>query len=306
MSEHPPVFVVATARTGGTLLTTMLDAHPLLGMSYEIYQDLLIAQDGDPLSVTSALTLLDHARCDDQVKWLRGITDRNLRAFAARARRGGLAVEDVRAALAEHGRRGRTLDEVEDRLDLIDDLMLATMHVKDAQRWGGKIARVDLALVHRRHPDAVFLATLRDGRDVLASRQRVGRFDGTPETVATEWKRAVTRFRDLIASAGARGAEIRYERLVSSPAQVLSELTSLIGIAYHRQMLDFATLDLSLYAAPHGHLSGQQIKEGLTRSSVGRWRSELSDEEITRFEATAGDMLERSGYPLRRHTVDQA
>ena len=41
MTGEAPIFVRGLSRSGGTLMVTILDAHPDLAMSYELYPSLL-------------------------------------------------------------------------------------------------------------------------------------------------------------------------------------------------------------------------------------------------------------------------
>lgn len=291
-----PILIRAMGRTGGTLLNTIIDAHPDVAMSYEIYQDRLVPRAGGAFTADEAITAILDARDDDPVRWVRGITEPNLKTFAARARRGAIDPDELVRQLRGHAAGGGTLATEEGRLDLIERLMRRRAELEGATRWGGKFARVDAETLHHRHPNAVFLAMVRDGRDVLASQLTVGNFDATPASVAADWVRMVTSFRRFIERADVVGAEIPYEKLVADPAGQLRMICATAGLTFDRRMLTYEAQSPALFDAPHGHLSHQQLRKGLNASSIGRWRMELTEDQMAEFTRIAGPTLDQYGY----------
>lgn len=157
-----------------------------------------------------------------------------------------------------------------------------------------------LGAAFRAYPDARAVHMVRDGRDVTASllergwlsasrddeddaHQRFGvhaRFWVEPERreefaaasdarrCAWAWRRYVTAVR---AHRDDRVLEVRYEDLGASSAALAAHLD-----------LDHEPLAETLTAA-HAQ-------------SVGRWRRDLSDEQLAEFQAEAGDLLHELGY----------
>jgi hypothetical protein len=157
-----------------------------------------------------------------------------------------------------------------------------------------------LPAAFRAYPEARALHMLRDGRDVVCSLLERGwlsarrsdaddahqsfgvhpRFWVEPERrdefsrvsdarrAAWAWRRYVTAVR---AVADGRVLEIRYESLTRSGEPIAAHLG-----------LDPRLLTAAL-AAAH-------------RESVGRWRRELTDEQVADVEAEAGDLLRELGY----------
>lgn len=292
------VFLRAFGRTGGTLLATVLDAHPDMAMSYEIYQDRLVPDSGGTFTVSEAAALVAEARDDDPRRWIKQIGDANLRKFATRCRRGAIDPDLLLAELRGHGERGGGLDDLAGRLDFIEHLMRVRARREGARVWGGKFARVTAEELHRRHPDAVFVATVRDGRDVLASQLNVGNFRTTPVALAGEWAAASRGFRAFAARTDVRAMEVRYESLVADPEGVLRALCDLIDVDFDARMLHYEDQDVALLRTPTGHLSGEQIQRGLNADSIGRWRRDLTVDQVSAFTAVAGDALREAGYDV--------
>jgi hypothetical protein len=157
--------------------------------------------------------------------------------------------------------------------------------------------------LHQLWPEARFVHLLRDGRDVCLSilnwnhaDRTAGRYATWSEdpvaTTALWWKRKVR-----LGLQGGRALppgqyhEIRYEELLARPVAECTKLCAFIGVAYSDAM-------------PRFH-------EGRTRSEPGLdakqawlpitpglrdWRTQMPPEQVERFEAVAGDLLEELGY----------
>jgi len=153
-------------------------------------------------------------------------------------------------------------------------------------------------------PRAIAVHVVRDGRDVVCSLLERGwlsarrsdesddaklsygvhpRFWVEPERreefvhvsdarrAAWAWRRYVTAGR----AAPSRTVELRYEALVSDPGAATTPLAHSLGVGSH-ELAD-------AFAAAHAN-------------SVGRWRRDLTPEQLTDVELEAGDLLTELGY----------
>jgi hypothetical protein len=85
--------------------------------------------------------------------------------------------------------------------------------------------------------------------------------------------------------------ELRYESLVAQPADECQGLCRFLGVDPDLAMLDFHRSRLKTdpgLDAKHGWLP---VTPGLRD-----WRSQMSAENVAKFEAAAGDLLEELGY----------
>ena len=161
-----------------------------------------------------------------------------------------------------------------------------------------------LAGALRAFPSATAVHVVRDGRDVVCSllergwlsarrsteaddaRQSYGvhpRFWVEPERreefvqvsdarrAAWAWRRYVTAAR----SVGERTVELRYEQLVADPSDATRELAYTLGVT-------------------EGQIA--QAFGGAHANSVGRWRTDLTEEQLADVEAEAGPLLAELGY----------
>lgn len=293
----PPVFLHPVGRSGGTLFVTMLDAHPQIAMSYEIYEDRLIDANGSPMDAGEIVNQIENCRPadGDQDLWIKALADNNLQVFIWRARRAGLDVQQVLEQVRLFNDENKKLDTLDGRLELIEMLMINKMQLLGKKIWGGKAA-VDPRALHIRNPQAKFFIMIRDGRDILASRLNTGNFDTDPTAVATEWVTMINNFRSFASDEGVIATEISYENLVHQPQQVLTKVCEIIGVEYSSKMLSFHEQEMSLFRNPYGHLSYKQIAKGLNSNTIGRWKRDLTTKQVDEFCLVAGDLLDDLSY----------
>jgi hypothetical protein len=278
---NPYLFIVGCARSGTTLLGRMVDAHPQIGVAPSIHwiagylrrRDVRGAED--PVTAELVIGLAD---------------DRRLARF-------GISPEELRA-LVPDGQR------VAYRRFLAAFLELYARK-RDKPRVGNKTAPFvrRIRALHDAWPDARFVHLIRDGRDVYLSarswpsaERSVGRYPTWREdpvsTAAFWWERKVRAGRE-----GGRPLEprlyreVRYEALVSEPARECVALCGYLGVPFDEAMVRFDARETSGDADLDRAHPWLPITAGLRD-----WRTQMPDEDVERFEALAGDLLEELGY----------
>ena len=294
MAEKP-IFLIPRSRTGGSLVATILGVHRDLSFGYEIFPDKLAKDEDTSLTVGQIIELLETHRADSDEVWIGNIPQSFFLVFCARTRRCGITLDELLGVFRDHAGPDLLLDSDDRRLDLIDEILQFQMHKYGKKRWGSKM-NADLNLLYRRHPDARFLMMVRDGRDVLDSRLKVGNFQTNANETAHDWVDSIENFEGFLARSGAHGMLIKYEQLVEDPTSILTEILNLCELDFYPEIIHYEENDIHLLKAPHGHLSAKQIAEGLNSKSIGRHIGSLSVEDLATFESIAADTLARFGY----------
>lgn len=293
MSEpHPPApFVVGVGRSGTTLLRLMLDAHPELTIPPETH---------------FAPELISAA------KKRRASADELTRIMVSQRQWGdfGLREEDLRAGLA-------ALDPIDPAGALRTFYGLyAERHGKP--RWGDKtpIYVEHMPAIAAALPEARFVHVIRDGRDVALSRIRRA-LDEPPavDRIAKNWRR---RIRDARKQARKLDhyLEVRYEDLVTATEPTLRRVCELIELPYEPAMLDYhrhAAERLGEMAGDLPARDGKAHRPGSERLAahalaseppreerIAAWRERMRPEDVSAFEAEAGDLLDELGYARSR------
>src|SRR5262249_20145121 len=85
--------------------------------------------------------------------------------------------------------------------------------------------------------------------------------------------------------------EVRYEALVARPKQECARLCDFLGVPYESDMLSFHEGRIRADAGLDAKDAWQPITPGLRD-----WRTQMPAEDVERFEAAAGALLEELGY----------
>ena len=283
--QRPAPFVVGVPRSGTTLLRLMLDAHPELTIPPETHF---------------------------------------IPAVIRACRRGGDA-DRVAAAMTGHRRWadfGIDACELRSRLVALDPLEAGpTLRVfyglyaarQAKPRWGDKTPgyATKMRRIQRALPEAHFIHLIRDGRDVVLSRNRKSSRPKPVALAARRWKRRVIATRKRSRSVR-HYTEVRFEDLVTDTETVVRRVCDYAELRFDSAMLGYhehaverveeierelpakrgrRQLDADLRAAAHARASDPPDP-----ARAAAWRSEMSAGDVAAFEAEAGDLLDELGY----------
>jgi hypothetical protein len=276
---NPHVFFVGCPRSGTTLLGRICAAHPDVAVVHESRWIPQWFESRDGLT-------RDHRVTRDLVA---GVPDRRLLdAFA---------IDDGELERLARHREGTSFAR------LVSLLYDRYGHAHGASLVGDKSPGYVryLPTLHELWPKAKFVHIIRDGRDVCLSvlqwRKGVTRFstfaDDPFTTVGVWWEWYVMLGRDD----GPRlpqglYREVRYEALVAEPEREVSALCEFLGIHYDPSMLRFHEGRVRPLKGGRSAKSAWLPVTGGLRD----WRTQMGPDDVARFEAAAGDLLEDLGY----------
>jgi hypothetical protein len=296
MDTAPAPFIVGVPRSGTTLLRLMLDAHPQLAIPAETHfipklirrlrePDAVAADDDEKRRIALEL-IVEHPRWEAL-----GVERFDLERRLERSQ--PFAVSD--AARAVH---------------------LVNAERAGKPRWGDKspsylrnMTRIEPVL-----PEARFIHLIRDGRDVALSLAEVSWGTSDVSEAAERWATEIRRGRRHAARLPEGDyLELRYEDLVADPEASLRRVCEAIELPFDPAMLaheEGAAERLDEIVRDSRHAGGGAVSaaeraaqhrlaaEPTRGDRVGRWRREMSEADRRRFEASAGRLLERLGYPV--------
>src|SRR5712692_3819899 len=272
----PSFFIVGFAGSGATHLSTILNAHPQLAVAPELnwITDFFDTPSGPNLDGLLARPLL--------AKWIEQKKFDPL----------DISREEIQKII--------TAEELVPCRQFISRLLDVYGRIKAKEQVGSRTLEFIrfIAALHDSWPWTKFIHLIRDGRSICV--KLLARQDETLRgfstwaqdpvvTIGLWWKRKVQQGREAGRKIGLYH-ELRYEKLIENPEEEYSRLCRFLGIPFDdgwRCAGDISKL---------GDLAGTTLPLAGVSKESSDWRTQMSAQNLERFEATAGDLLEELGY----------
>lgn len=276
MSSDRPIFVVGCPRSGTTMLSLMIHAHPRMAMPPESRFLLRSWRNrkkfGDLSSPEQRMALAKACvRTGSKVRDL-GLDPQEV-------------LEAILAAPPAYGSAYGTIFK-----------MFADKHGK--ARWGDKrpayYQEVDLLL--RLFPDAQIVHIVRDGRANVASLKKMPWWPYDSIGSMAAWSQAEYCSRRNAKRLPADVFHVvRYESLVANPEPVLRDLCRFLEEDFHPSMLEPSEVrDI----VPEKKVWHGNLKQSVNTDRVESWRKGLEPWELGLMETVLRRKLKRWDYPL--------
>ena len=279
---NPYLFIVGCPRSGTTLLRRLVDTHPLVAVIDEMRWIASFFERREGLTPEGLVTqeLVDRLLAYDRFATLE------------------ISREQL-GRLIDTGDPVPYPNFVTGIFDLYGQAQGKSLVGDKTPRYVRRIGTL-----HALWPHARFVHIIRDGRDVCMSilnwekaERALGRFSPWGEdqvTMAAEWWEWHVRLgrEDGGSLAPNLYHEVRYEELVSSPAKTCETLCDFLDLPYDDAMLKFHEGRTKMKPGRDAKRAWLPITFGLRE-----WSEQMSAEDLERFEAAAGDLLEELGYP---------
>jgi hypothetical protein len=275
-----PIFVVGAPRSGTTLLQRMLRSHPRIssptGESHFFIPLFTRADEFGDLrekeNVRRVLQEMYRIRPD--------FLDTDLH---------GMKFDVDALTDAFHGAGVRTIPQ------LLSLLMETNARGEGKARWLDKTPYYVLHLpkIRRMFPSAQIVHIIRDGRDAVLSmmeRRHDIRVYNTYHG-AKLWQQYVEAgHNDGMALGPEAYLEIRYEDLITEPAETVRKVCGFLNEEFSESVIHFQKSSDPKTKTP-------LLKQDLQSSNREKWRGRMSPWQIRVFESAAGDTLKHFNYP---------
>ena len=279
---NPFVFLVGCPRSGTTLLQRMVDAHPQIAITPETHWI--------PSYFEKATRKTPEARVTPK------LVDKLLKYH--RFPQMGIDRAELERLLGS-GEHVLFASFVSGIYDLYGKARGKTLVGDKTPGYARNIL-----LLHSLWPKAKFVHLIRDGRDVCLSAihwRKPGKLLVRSHTWAEDPVTTAALWWDWHVRLGRQGGqklgadlyyEVRYESLVSHPAEAGGKLCNFLGVPFDPAMLRF-------------HEGRTKVDPGLDAkdawlpitSGLRDWRSQMPRADVERFEAAAGSLLDELTYP---------
>ncbi len=273
-----PFFVIGSGRSGNTLLRAILCSHPDVSVPPESY---VLA------NMVRKYSRYDYLPWSELVKIVIGELESHQQFYTweidmspVYQRVNGLREED------------RTLSKIIDEIySYYGDKRFPGWKI-----WGDKtpINTLRLKWIDPVFPGARYIHIIRDGRDVVRSYLKMGRYEKMDQA-AMRWKESVEAALEFGRKKGEYYMELRYEDLVSEPERETKRVCRFLDIDFKKEILDHRTRadNLGDVDKLEHH---KNVTSPINTKSMGKWRDYFSAEEKKELESLLKDNLERLGY----------
>lgn len=146
------------------------------------------------------------------------------------------------------------------------------------------------------------LFMVRDPRDMAASWVKGPVMRGGVVRATERWVQDQARSLDVLATrpAGMPAAYLRYEDLLANPEDALIRVCADLELDFSPDMLRFSEVSRSAQDDADRSAMWSNLSQPLLRGNMGKFRTELNDDQIAFVEATAAPLLQAFGYTSAR------
>ncbi len=264
IQKTPFFFILGRPRSGTTLLSTVLDAHPNICIPYEsaiiqsFYDDLVEQRKFSSWHIEKEKLLANILKCDGNCTFQQLIK---------------LVYLQFNSIYKK------------DEIQLVGDKNPIYSF------YGKQLMKV--------FPNARIVHIVRDHRDNIASIKKVDFEAPITALLAHRWKLANREILKLKIQFPKQYYLLKYEDLVLKPEEVLNELCNFLGIAYTNQMLDFYTEkeeQLKRFSEKDINTYHSSLYNPIDSSKIGNWKTSMTKYQIKLADQIASPIAETLGY----------
>ena len=269
-----PFFILASPRSGSTLLRTILSRN----------ENVIIPPESDDLIPTWIVQFMKNKKSqwEDVIRLLVELVQKK-----SAMQYWNLTSPELLEKLNTIPKKDRSLHKALETL--------YKMNHDSATAWGDKTPYLIFALPYLEYlfPQAKYIYLVRDGRDVVRSIMNA-RKDATLKNSAERWVAASRMIQKIRRKGNNKNVRIiRYEDLVINTEEVVQSICHFLSIEYKVSMLDQSNiLDLGDTILPHHENTKRPIDSG----SIGKWKSYFSEEQKNQLHQHLGKHLDYFNY----------
>jgi hypothetical protein len=287
------VLVGGMSRSGTTLLTAVLDAHPEIACGAELLPAHMPSL-ADAISTLDSALAATNGDFSEVGRYLRRQGDRDSGLFLVRCYRAGVTHEEVRDALVElESQLPNGAKQLGERLLVAQAIMRRRAVRESAVSYGFKITTSAPNVAQAYLPNTAVICIIRDPRDVILSHQK-REFDRTVGEISKTWLAYAKRYRQFEAQKPERCMVIRYEDLTRQPRRTLMKVFEILPVDLKPEVFEFYRSDSPIHAGFHPN--AERLRMNFSTDGIGLGAKKLSREELQEIELICGDELANYGY----------
>lgn len=282
MTDSAPIYITGTFRSGSTLASQIVNAHPDVSLTYDSVKFLRFCHGKyDPIQEPS-----------------------NLRSL----------VNEVHNRINERHGMSINIDAVVSKFSILNDytyacvydelMRNASFYGKRTSIWGEKVnlSWRSIPEFYEMFPNGRVLHIIRDPRGVLSSWRSFTHAPGTDYLDMVfnciDSMQYAERYREQFASK--RYHVIRYEDLVRDPREEVELLCQSLELEFHSDMIDVAKFTDRAGNPWKSNSEFDGKVEGISDAAVATWKTKLADWEVEFIEYFCGEVMSQYNYEKRK------
>jgi hypothetical protein len=270
MIENPHFFIIGSGRNGSTLLATILNAH----------KEIIIPSEQFVLPYATIRRYIFFFWTDS--RWVKNV--KSLITNTEKTIKWDIDVEGI-------------ISKGKDVSFLFNNIFNAykDKYKPESKIWGDKspLNTNFIKYIYPEFPDAKYIFLIRDPRDVaLSYRKYLG--SGSFKFGIWKWKDSVRSYDYLLERTDV--LLVKYENLVESPNNEIGKITDFLNLSKDDSIAKYKVSAEKMGVEEDSH--HQNLKNPISPRSVGKWKNELSEKDLSYFKMNIKIEMQRFGYDL--------
>jgi hypothetical protein len=282
-----PFFIIGPPRSGTTLVAEILSQHSKVHISLETHY------------FEEVYPILENKS---------SLPSRKIAEIIINANKKHLSEQQIKSYWDKGNSVTELAEFIEKEANTLTSPLTAYLKYQARRRnktmYGEKTPRhvFHLDKIKKFYPDSSVIFVVRDGRDFLASYKKKHGPERPndqpplyhPVITSLMWRKAIQRILDH--QNDCNTYTIKYEQLVTAPEKEIKQLCNFLQLDFKPEMLS-PNINNTLYS------SSCHKQRQISTGSIGKWQTELSDEEVYIFQQIAGEQEEKLGYTQEKTNI---
>jgi hypothetical protein len=265
------VFIVGCARSGTSLLRTMLNHH----------KDIFIP--------TESLFIIDYLRYGKRIPKNKSIK---------------LILNEPQLKLWFNDYENIKRYSINDIVEIITLLHFLEMRKNNKIYWGEKTPRFirSYRILNKYFEQIKFLIIIRDPRAVVNSFRKSNIHNSYLPHILKRWRTDINHGVSLQRWLPNDSFTIKYENLIKNSTETLKEICQFLNIEFDSNMLNYTNEGTDEYPSIISKTL-KQLKNTPNKNRINAWKQELSNKKIRKIEERTADLMERYNYLLTNNGI---